>query len=216
MSLDSRKEKKPAKCSNGPNAQKNPPQLLKETAAFRCVQAWLLEKPTAWADDPCLAAAKAAEEVISLSMGSKSALSRKREKNESSGSFFARAHLRACARISPSCATRRRRILFSSTRSLARSRSLSMISLRPPIRRRRFLFSRSRSKPRSISSRSSSSRPAMRARWCERSASSSASSRGRLRSKQPQGRERPRPPTRRASPGAMPARTGRPLRKSSL
>ena len=27
---------------------------------------------------------------------------------------------------------------------------------------------------------------------------------------------RPRPPTRRASPGAMPARTGRPLRKSSL
>ena len=35
-------------------------------------------------------------------------------------------------------------------------------------------------------------------------------------SEQPQGRERPRPPTRRASPGAMPARTGRPLRKSSL
>ena len=36
MSLDSRKEKKPTKRSNG--AQKNPPQLLKMTssAAFRC------------------------------------------------------------------------------------------------------------------------------------------------------------------------------------
>ena len=33
-------------------------------------------------------------------------------------------------------------------------------------------------------------------------------------SEQPQGRERP--PTRRAFPEAMPARTGRPLRKSSL
>ena len=51
-------------------------------------------------------------------------------------------------------------VLFSALP--ARSRSLSMISLRPPIRWRRFLFSRSRSKPRSISSRSSSSRPAMR------------------------------------------------------
>ena len=64
MSLDSRKEKKPAKCSNGANAQKNPPQLLKEmtsSAAFRCVQAWLLEKPIAWADDPCLAAAQMAQ-----------------------------------------------------------------------------------------------------------------------------------------------------------
>ena len=31
----------------------DPPQLLKEmtsSAAFRCVQAWLLEKPAAWAD----------------------------------------------------------------------------------------------------------------------------------------------------------------------
>ena len=35
-------------------------------------------------------------------------------------------------------------------------------------------------------------------------------------SEQPQGRERHRPPTQRASPGAMPARTGRPQRKSSL
>ena len=43
---------------------RNPPQLLKEmtsSAAFRCVQAWLLEKPTAWADDPCLAAAQMAQ-----------------------------------------------------------------------------------------------------------------------------------------------------------
>ena len=42
--------------------KKNPPQLLKEmtsSKAFRCVQAWLLEKPAAWADEdaPCLAAA---------------------------------------------------------------------------------------------------------------------------------------------------------------
>ena len=46
-----------------PNAQKNPPQLLKMTssAAFRRAQAWLLEKPTAWADDPCLAAAQMAQ-----------------------------------------------------------------------------------------------------------------------------------------------------------
>ena len=35
-------------------------------------------------------------------------------------------------------------------------------------------------------------------------------------SEQPQGRERPCPPTRRAFPEAMPARAGRPLRKSSL
>ena len=51
--------------------------------------------------------------------------------------------------------------------------------------------------------------------WCKRSASSSASSRGPCvacrreaagPSEQPQGRERPRPPTRRASPGAMPHR----------
>ena len=33
-------------------------------------------------------------------------------------------------------------------------------------------------------------------------------------SEQPRGRERPRPPTQRASPGAMPARIGRPQRKS--
>ena len=44
----------------------DPPQLLKEmtsSAAFRCVQAWLLEKPAAWADKdaPCLAAALVAE-----------------------------------------------------------------------------------------------------------------------------------------------------------
>ena len=35
-------------------------------------------------------------------------------------------------------------------------------------------------------------------------------------SEQPQGRVRHRPPTQRASPGAMPARTGRPQRMSSL
>ena len=49
-----------------PNASKNPPQLLKEmtfSKAFRCVQAWLLEKPAAWADEdaPCLAAALMAQ-----------------------------------------------------------------------------------------------------------------------------------------------------------
>ena len=41
-----------------------PPQLLKEmtsSAAFRRVQAWLLEKPAAWADAPCLAAALMAQ-----------------------------------------------------------------------------------------------------------------------------------------------------------
>ena len=42
-----------------------PPQLLKMTssAAFRCVQAWLLEKPAVWADEdaPCLAAALMAQ-----------------------------------------------------------------------------------------------------------------------------------------------------------
>ena len=96
--------------------------------------------------------------------------------------------------------------------SLALSVNEIVEAVHPP---RRYLFSRSRSKPRRVSSRSSSSRPAMRARWCERSASSSASLQGRLRSmlqEQPQGRERPRPPTRRAFPEAMPARTGRPLR----
>ena len=39
-------------------------QLLKEmtsSAAFRCVQAWLLEKPAAWADAPCLATAQMAQ-----------------------------------------------------------------------------------------------------------------------------------------------------------
>ena len=42
---------------------KNPPQLLKMTSskAFRRVQAWLLEKPAAWADDRCLAAAQMAQ-----------------------------------------------------------------------------------------------------------------------------------------------------------
>ena len=65
------KEKKPAKCSSGPKcllewSQKNPPQLLKEmtsSKAFRCVQAWLLEKPAVWADEdaPCLAAALMAQ-----------------------------------------------------------------------------------------------------------------------------------------------------------
>ena len=43
----------------------HPPQLLKEmtsSAAFRCVQVWLLEKPAAWADDPCLAAAQMAQQ----------------------------------------------------------------------------------------------------------------------------------------------------------
>ena len=36
---------------------------MTSTAAFRCVQAWLLEKPTAWADEdaPCLAAALMAQ-----------------------------------------------------------------------------------------------------------------------------------------------------------
>ena len=64
------RKKKPAKCSNGPKClnglKKNPPQLLKEmtsSKAFRCVQAWLLEKPAAWADEdaPCLAAALMAQ-----------------------------------------------------------------------------------------------------------------------------------------------------------
>ena len=46
--------------------KKNPPQLLKEmtsSKAFRCVEAWLLEKPAAWADEdaPCLAAALMAQ-----------------------------------------------------------------------------------------------------------------------------------------------------------
>ena len=58
-----------------------------------------------------------------------------------------------CDRAAPEraglCATRTQRIRLlcssSSMRSLARSRSLSMISLRPPTRRRRFLFSRSSS-----------------------------------------------------------------------
>ena len=42
----------------------HPSQLLKEmtsSAAFRCVQAWLLDNPAAWADDPCLAAAQMAQ-----------------------------------------------------------------------------------------------------------------------------------------------------------
>ena len=42
----------------------DPPQLLKtSSAAFRCVQAWLLEKPAAWTDEdaPCLAAALMAQ-----------------------------------------------------------------------------------------------------------------------------------------------------------
>ena len=142
--------------------------LWKKTHKFACPEvARAAARLAAWASPRSHACThrKAAEEVISLSScgGSKSALSRKRKKTRARDLFFARAHLCACARISPSCATRRRRILFSSTRSVARSRSLSMISLRPLIRRRRFLFSRSRSKPRSISSRSSSSRPAMRA-----------------------------------------------------
>ena len=36
---------------------------MTSSAAFRCVQAWLLEKPAAWADDdaPCLAAALMAQ-----------------------------------------------------------------------------------------------------------------------------------------------------------
>ena len=47
-----------------PSSRLEPPQLLKEmtsSKAFRCVQAWLLEKPAAWADDPCLAAAQMAQ-----------------------------------------------------------------------------------------------------------------------------------------------------------
>ena len=50
------------------------------------------------------------------------------------------------------------------------------------------ISSRSRSSQRRVSSRSSSSSRAMRCRWCERSASSSASSRGRLRSMSQGGR----------------------------
>ena len=34
---------------------------MTSSRAFRCVQAWLQEKPTAWADDPCLAAAQMAQ-----------------------------------------------------------------------------------------------------------------------------------------------------------
>ena len=69
--MDSLKEKKPAKCSNGPKClnglkktRRSEALLLKEmtsSKAFRCVQAWLLEKPAAWADDPCLAAAQMAQ-----------------------------------------------------------------------------------------------------------------------------------------------------------
>ena len=87
---------------------------------------------------------KAAEEVISLSSCGGSKSLRKRE-NETSGFFF----ICALERSQPRCANRRRRIQLlcssSSMRSLARSRSLSMISLRPPTRRRRCLFSRSSS-----------------------------------------------------------------------
>ena len=173
--------------------------------------------------EPCLHAPEGLEEVISLSScgGSKSS-----KRNESSESFF---HLCACARISTEArhpqAENRLLRSSSSMRCLARSRSLSMISLRPPTRRRRCLFLRSSSIRHRVSPRSSQSSCAMRCRWCERSASS-ARPRGAAcvacrreaagPSEQPRGRERPRPPTRRASPGAMPARTGRPLRKSSL
>ena len=34
---------------------------MTSSKAFRCVQAWLLEKPAAWADDPYLAAAQMAQ-----------------------------------------------------------------------------------------------------------------------------------------------------------
>ena len=34
---------------------------MTSSKAFRCVQAWLQEKPAAWADDPCLAAAQMAQ-----------------------------------------------------------------------------------------------------------------------------------------------------------
>ena len=65
---------------------------------------------------------KAAEKIISLSScGGKYKHYRESEKTRARDLFFACTHLCACARILPSCATRRRRILFSSTRSLARS-----------------------------------------------------------------------------------------------
>ena len=55
------KEKKPAKCSNGPKCSNG----LKKTraATYHDVQAWLLEKPAAWVgeDTPSLVAALVAQ-----------------------------------------------------------------------------------------------------------------------------------------------------------
>ena len=140
----------------------------------------------------CAPAASNAEPVVQALTGRpqrKSSLcSKSLKRNESSGSFF---HLCACARISteahhPQAENSVAALQLQCAAWLARS--LSMILLRPPTRLRRFLFSRSSSMPRSVSTRSSQSRPATRARWCERSASSSASSRGRLRSMSQGGR----------------------------
>ena len=54
MSLDSHKEKSPPNPRMVPNASS--PLEMTSSKAFRCVQAWLQEKPAVWADDPCLAA----------------------------------------------------------------------------------------------------------------------------------------------------------------
>ena len=56
--------KKPAKCSNGLKKTRTAALSYHDfLKAFRCVQAWLLEKPAAWADKdaPCLAAALMAQ-----------------------------------------------------------------------------------------------------------------------------------------------------------
>ena len=160
---------------------------------------------------------KASEEVISLSScgGSKSL-----KRNESSGSFFICALVRGSQ---PRRATRRRRIRLlrssSSMRCLARSRSLSMISLRaahPPVEisvlalqlhaAQRF------DEELPIEARDAS--PLARAARPRGAACVACRREAAGPSEQPQGRERPRPPTQRASPGAMPARVGRPQRKS--
>ena len=85
--------------------------------------------------------------------------------------------------------------------------SLALSAVHP---RRRFLFLRSRSTRRRVRRGA----PNRAARPCE-AACAACRREAAGPSEQPQGRERPRPPTRRASPEAMPARAGRPLRKSS-
>ena len=68
----------------------------------------------------------------------------------------------------------------STSRTISRLTACLRVCLRYSSIQRRFLLSRSRSSRHRVSSRSSSSSCAMRCRWCKRSASSSASSRGRL------------------------------------